>query len=122
MGAEARVKQLGIQLPVAPAPLANYVRAVQVGNLLFLAGHGPQKDGKLTYIGKVGRELSVEEGQQSARLVGLGLLASAREALGRLDRGRRALTVCARASSAYRFGAQPTVTSAFSALMVGGFG
>src|SRR5207249_8525855 len=82
MGAEARLKALRIELPPVPTPLANYVPSVRVGNLLFLAGHGPQKDGKMMSVGKVGRDLSVEEGAQAARLVGLNLLASTRAALG----------------------------------------
>jgi enamine deaminase RidA (YjgF/YER057c/UK114 family) len=122
MGAEARLKQLGIQLPAVPTPMANYVRAVRVGNILFLAGHGPQKDGKQIYIGKVGRELSVEEGQQSARLVGLNLLASAREALGSLDRVRRIVKVLGMVNSADGFGDQPKVINGFSDLMVEVFG
>jgi enamine deaminase RidA (YjgF/YER057c/UK114 family) len=122
MSAEARLKQLGIQLPAVSAPLANYVRSVQVGNLLFLAGHGPQKDGKLTYIGKVGRELSVEEGAQAARLVGLGLLASARDALGSLDRVKRVVKVLGMVNSADGFGDQPKVINGFSDLMVEVFG
>jgi enamine deaminase RidA (YjgF/YER057c/UK114 family) len=122
MGAEARLKQLGITLPAVPAPMANYVRSVRVGNLLFLAGHGPQKDGKLTYIGKVGRDLSVEEAQQSARLVGLGLLASTRDALGSLDRVRRIVKVLGMVRSAEGFGDQPKVINGFSDLMVEVFG
>jgi enamine deaminase RidA (YjgF/YER057c/UK114 family) len=122
MGAEARLKQLGIELPAVPAPMANYVRSVRVGNLLFLSGHGPQKDGKLTYIGKVGRDLSVEEGQQSARLVGLNLLASTREALGSLDRVKRVVKVLGMVNSADGFGDQPKVINGFSDLMVEVFG
>jgi enamine deaminase RidA (YjgF/YER057c/UK114 family) len=122
MGAEARLKQLGVELPGVPTPMANYVRSVRVGNLLFLAGHGPQKDGKQTYIGKVGRELSVEEGQQAARLVGLNLLASTREALGSLDRVRRIVKVLGMVNSADGFGDQPKVINGFSDLMVEVFG
>ena len=122
MGAETRLKQLGIDLPTPPPSMANYVRAVRVGNLLFLSGHGPHKDGKLTFIGKVGRELSVEEGVQSARLVGLNLLASAREALGSLDRVKRVVKVLGMVNSASGFGDQPKVINGFSDLMVEVFG
>jgi enamine deaminase RidA (YjgF/YER057c/UK114 family) len=122
MGAEARLKQLGIELSAAPAPMANYVRAVQVGNLLFLSGHGPMKDGKLAYIGKLGRDMSVEEGRQSARAVGLGLLASAREALGSLDRVKRVVKVLGMVNSADGFVQQPQVINGFSDLMVEVFG
>lgn len=122
MGAQARLKELGIELPGVPRPVANYVRAVRVGNLLFLAGHGPQKDGKMTYIGKVGRDLTVEEGAQAARLVGLNLLASTREALGSLDRVKRVVKVLGMVNSADGFGDQPKVINGFSDLMVEVFG
>jgi enamine deaminase RidA (YjgF/YER057c/UK114 family) len=123
MGAEARLKQLGIELPTPPAPVANYVRAVRAGNLLFLAGHGPHtRDGKIAYVGKLGRDLSVEEGQQAARLVGLNLLASAREALGSLDRVKRVVKVLGMVNSADGFGDQPKVINGFSDLMVEVFG
>ncbi len=123
MGAEVRLKQLGIELPTPPAPLANYVRAVRVGNLLFLAGHGPHaKDGKIAYVGKLGRDLSIEEGQQAARLVGLNLLASTREALGSLDRVKRVVKVLGMVNSADGFGDQPKVINGFSDLMVEVFG
>jgi enamine deaminase RidA (YjgF/YER057c/UK114 family) len=122
MGAEARLKQLGIVLPPVPAPMANYVSSVRAGNLLFLAGHGPQKDGKMAYVGKLGRELSVEEGQQAARLVGLNLLASTREALGSLDRVKRIVKVLGMVNSVDGFGDQPKVMNGFSDLMVEVFG
>src|SRR5262249_10705455 len=122
MGAEARLKQLGITLPQAPAPMANYVRAVQVGNLLFLAGHGPNKDGKMAFVGKLGRDQSVEQGQQSARLGGLNLLASGREALGSLDRVKRVVKVLGMVASADGFTDQPKVINGFSDLMVEVFG
>ena len=123
MGAEARLKQLGIELPAPPAPVANYVRAVRVGNLLFLAGHGPHtRDGKIAYVGKLGRDLSIEEGQQAARLVGLNLLASTREALGSLDRVKRVVKVLGMVNSADGFGDQPKVINGFSDLMVEVFG
>jgi enamine deaminase RidA (YjgF/YER057c/UK114 family) len=122
MGAEARLRELGIQLPPVPAPMGTYVRAVRTGNLLFLAGHGPHQDGKLAYIGKVGRELTVEEGAQAARLVGLGLLASAREALGSLDRVKRVVKVLGMVNCTEGFGDQPKVVNGFSDLMVEVFG
>jgi len=122
MGAEARLKQLGIQLPSVPTPLANYVRSVRVGNLLFLAGHGPQQEGKMVFIGKVGRDLSVEEGAQCARLVGLNLLASTREALGSLDRVKRVVKVLGMVNGVEDFGEQPKVMNGFSDLMVEVFG
>ena len=122
MGAEARLKALGIELPPLPTPMANYVRAVRTGNLLFLAGHGPQKDGKVLMVGKVGRDLTLEEGVEAARLVGLNLLASTRDALGSLDRVKRIVKVLGMVNSAPGFTDQPKVMNGFSDLMVEVFG
>ncbi|MBI2879154.1 MAG: RidA family protein [Candidatus Rokubacteria bacterium] len=122
MGAEARLVELDIVLPATPQPVANYVRAVRTGNLLFLAGHVPVRDGQLTYIGRLGKDLSVEEGYQAARLVGLNLLASARDALGSLDRVKRVVKVLGMVNSAEGFGDQPKVVNGFSDLMVEVFG
>lgn len=122
MSAEARLRELGIELPPVPPPMGTYVRAVRVGNLLFLAGHGPRQDGKHAYVGKVGRELTVEEGARAARLVGLGLLASTREALGSLDRVKRVVKVLGMVNCTEGFGDQPKVVNGFSDLMVEVFG
>jgi enamine deaminase RidA (YjgF/YER057c/UK114 family) len=78
MRVETKLKSLGLELPPTPAPAANYLGAVLSGNLLFVSGHVPTQDGKFTYIGKLGKELSVEEGYQAARLVALNCLASAK--------------------------------------------
>jgi enamine deaminase RidA (YjgF/YER057c/UK114 family) len=122
MNAEARLRKLGITLPLAPAPVANYVPAVRSGNLLFLSGHVPLEDGKPVYQGKLGRDLSVEEGYQCARLVGLKLLASARAALGSLDKVRRVVKVLGMVASAEGFTDQPKVLNGCSDLMVEIFG
>ncbi|PYM56580.1 MAG: hypothetical protein DMD79_21400, partial [Candidatus Rokuibacteriota bacterium] len=87
-----------------------------------LAGHGPRQDGKHAYVGKVGRELTVEEGARAARLVGLGLLASTREALGSLDRVKRVVKVLGMVNCTEGFGDQPKVVNGFSDLMVEVFG
>src|SRR5260221_14537189 len=90
MKIEQRLKELNIELPGAPAPIANYVRYVQVGNLLFVSGHGPSGDGKMVYTGKVGAGGSLEEGYQAARLVMLNRLAGgAPESCTRGDRDGR---------------------------------
>ena len=122
MGAEARLRELGIELPPVPPPMGTYVRAVRVGNLLYLAGHGPRQDGKHAYVGKVGRDLTVEEGARAARLVGLGLLTSTREALGSLDRVKRVVKVLGMVNCTEGFGDQPKVVNGFSDLMVEVFG
>src|SRR5439155_18866208 len=92
MGADARLKTLGIELPAAPRPLGSYVTAVRTGNLLFLTGQGPISEGRVVHAGKVGRDLTIEEGQEAARLRGLNLLATAREGPGSLGRGRRVVS------------------------------
>jgi enamine deaminase RidA (YjgF/YER057c/UK114 family) len=123
MSAEARLKDKGITLPPPPAPMANYVTAVQVGNLLFLAGHGPiRQDGKSMARGKLGRDLTVEQGYQVAREVGLNLLATTRAHLGSLDRVTRVVKVLGMVASAEGFGEQPRVMNGFSDLMVEVFG
>jgi len=123
MGAEGRLKERNITLPSPPTPMANYVGAVQVGSLLFLSGHGPiRSEGKPMARGKLGRELSVEQGYQVAREVGLNLLATARASLGSLDRVRRVVKVLGMVNSAEGFGDQPKVINGFSDLMVEVFG
>jgi enamine deaminase RidA (YjgF/YER057c/UK114 family) len=121
--AEARLRELGLTLPAAPAPIATYVRAVKVGNLLFVSGHGPAAapDGK-TFSGKVGRDLTLEEGRTAARLVGLNVLASVRSALGSLDRVVRVVKVLGMVNAAGDFTQQPQVVNGFSDLMVEIFG
>jgi enamine deaminase RidA (YjgF/YER057c/UK114 family) len=123
MGAEARLKELNITLPAPATPMANYVGAERVGNLLFVSGHGPVRtDGKPSARGKVGRELSVEQGYQVAREVGLSLMSTVRQALGSLDRVKRVVKVLGMVNSADGFGEQPRVMNGFSDLMVELFG
>src|SRR5438552_8182007 len=86
MSAEARLKQLGITLPSVPAPVANYLPYRVAGNLLFLAGQGPRDGSGNLLTGKVGGDVSVEEGYKRARIIGLQLLSATRMALGSLDR------------------------------------
>jgi len=101
MGAEARLKERNITLPQPATPLANYVGAVRVGNLMFVSGHGPLRvDGQALRAGKVGRELTVEQGYQVAREVGLALLATIRASVGSLDRIKRVVKVLGMVNSA----------------------
>ena len=86
MSAEARLKELGLVLPTLPKPVANYLPYRLAGNLLFLAGQGPRDKKGATLTGKLGADISIDEGYRRARLVGLGLLAAIRDALGSLDR------------------------------------
>ena len=123
MGAEARIKELGITLPSPPKPMGNYIPAVRVGNLLFLSGHGPIRVGDQPLTrGKVGRDMSTEEAYKVAREVGINLLGSARAALGSLDKVKRVVKVLGMVNAVESFGEQPKVINGFSDLMVEVFG
>ena len=123
MGAEGNLKAKNIMLPTPPTPLANYVGAVRVGNLLFVSGHGPSRtpDGKMAR-GKVGKDLSTEQGAAVARDVGLNLLATVRTQLGSLDKVKRIVKVLGMVNATEDFGEQPKVINGFSDLMVEVFG
>ena len=122
MSAEARLVELGIELPPVPPPIANFVRIRQAGNILYVSGHGPQHPDGSRDKGKVGADLDVEAAQASARLTGLNMLATVRQALGSLDRVRQILKVLGMVHSAPGFGRQPEVIDGFSNLMVEVFG
>jgi enamine deaminase RidA (YjgF/YER057c/UK114 family) len=123
MGAEAQLKAKNLTLPTPATPIANYVGAVRVGNLLFVSGHGPiRTEGKTQVRGKVGKDLTVEQGYAAAREVGLNLLATARHHLGSLDKVKRVVKVLGMVNSAEGFGDQPKVINGFSDLMVEVFG
>ncbi len=117
--AEENLKKKSITLPTPPTPIANYVTSVRVGNLLFLSGHGPSAS---TPAGKVGKELTLEQGYQAARSTGLNLLATARAALGSLDKVKRVVKVLGMVNSAPGFADHPKVINGFSDLMVEVFG
>ena len=123
MSAEARIKEIGLALPPPPKPGGNYVPGVRVGNLLFLSGHGPGRvDGLPSARGKVGRDLSIEDGYKVAREVGINLLGTAKALLGSLDKVKRVVKVLGMVNSAEGFGDQPKVINGFSDLMVEVFG
>ncbi len=119
---EQKLKEKGIILSEPSKPIANYVHVVRTGNLLFLAGKGPAKpDG--TYItGKVGAELSIEEGIEAARLTGINLLAVLKSELGDLNKVKRIVKVLGMVNCYPDFKDQPKVMNGFSDLMVGIFG
>ena len=118
MSAEARLKELGIVLPSVPTPVANYVPFRLAGGLLFLSGQGPrdEKGGQLT--GKVGKDVSVEEAYRRARLIGLGLLAATRLALGTLDRVDFVVKLLGMVNAVPEFGDHPKVINGCSDLLV----
>ena len=120
---EKRIADLGITLPESPQPIANYVPAVQTGNLLFVAGLGPaaSEDGS-TPSGKVGKDLSPEEGYAAARLVGINLLARLKDSLGDLDRVERVVKLLSMVNCTPEFNQQPQVANGCSDLLVEVFG
>jgi enamine deaminase RidA (YjgF/YER057c/UK114 family) len=122
MNAEQKLKELGIVLPESPKPVANYVRAVRTGNLLFVSGHGPYNDGKILISGKLGKELTIEEGYKTARNVALNCLASIRTSLGSLDKVRRVVKLLGMVNCTEDFKDQPKVVNGASDLLVEVFG
>lgn len=122
MKVEQRLVELGITLPRAQSPVANYVGSVQTGNLLFLSGRGPVgPDGELK-TGLVGSDVTVEEAYAHARLVGLQLIATMKDALGDLDRVVRVVKLLGMVNGAPGFGQQPAVINGCSDLLVEVFG
>jgi len=116
MSIETRLAELGITLPAAPAPAANYVPFVISGNLLFVSGQISARKGRL------GDDLAVEAGAEAARTCGLALLAQARAALGSLDRVKRVVKLGGFVNSTPEFTDQPEVVNGCSDLMVEVFG
>jgi enamine deaminase RidA (YjgF/YER057c/UK114 family) len=121
MGVEERLKELGLELPPAATPVANYVPAVRAGNLVFLSGHGPVGKDRLI-AGKLGAGLTVEEGYQAARLVALGLLGSLKSLIGDLDRVRRIVKLLGMVNCDPAFMEHPRVVDGASDLLVEVFG
>ncbi|HET8761624.1 MAG TPA: RidA family protein [Nitrospiria bacterium] len=122
MAVEDRLRGLGLELPPAPKPVASYVPAVRSGNLLFLSGILPMKDGKPGWTGKLGRELTVEQGAEAARLACLNALAVVKAELGSLDAVTRIVRLGGHVASADGFTQQPAVVNGASDLLVAIFG
>ncbi len=122
MTAEQRLEELNIQLPDAPQPVAIYRPAVQVGNLLFVSGHGPTRVDGTQITGKVGVELTTEEAKEAARVTGLAILSTVRNTLGSLDRVVRVVKVLGMVNATPDFEEQPQVINGFSELMMEVFG
>jgi enamine deaminase RidA (YjgF/YER057c/UK114 family) len=119
---EQRLKDLGISLPRPPTPLGAYVEAVQSGNLLFLSGTLPVEGGVPRFLGRIGDELSVEEGRRATRLAALNALALAKEHLGSLDRVTRVIRLGVALVTTPGFREHPKVADAASELLVSVFG
>jgi enamine deaminase RidA (YjgF/YER057c/UK114 family) len=120
--AEQRITARGIVLPTLSKPVANYVNAVRVGNLLFLSGKGPSTPGGNYITGKVGKDLSLQEGYEAARLTAINQLAALKSELGSLDRVIRVVKVLGMVNCDDDFKDHPKVINGFSDLMVEVFG
>ncbi|MBX3703947.1 MAG: RidA family protein [Steroidobacteraceae bacterium] len=117
---EQRLAAAGYTLPAPPAPVATYVTSVRTGNLLFLSGHG--ECGRPFTTGKVGGDLSVEQGAESAEKVGLCMLATIKSAVGELSQVKRFVRILGMVQSTEDFTDHPKVMNGFSDLMVVAFG
>lgn len=116
---EQRLRKMGIELGEPTPPTANYVKAVQRGDLVFLSGHGPDKPDGGVVTGKVGGEgLSVEEGQKAARLTGISMLATLKQEVGDLNRVERVVKVTGMVNAQPDFTQHSEVVNGFSDLMV----
>jgi enamine deaminase RidA (YjgF/YER057c/UK114 family) len=115
--AERRLQTLGIVLPRAPHPLGAYIEAVQSGNLLFLSGTLPVKDGKLQYVGRLGKELDAEAGRSALRIATLNALAVAKAHVGSLDHVTKVVSVKVYLATDGDFYNQPIVADAASELL-----
>ena len=121
-GAEQRLKELGIELPMPPKPFGTYVEAVQTGNLLFLTGMLPTDGHEAKFIGRVGAELDVEAGRKAAHLAALNVLAVARQHLGSLDRVTRVVRLGVSVATSGDVRDQPKIADAVSELLQEVFG
>ncbi len=122
MSPDERLKKLGIELPEAPTPLGSYVPVVRTGNLVFLSGILPLKEGKLTRHGRVGENISLDEAREDARTAAVNALSILKSNTGSLDKVKRCIKITGYVASAPDFIEQPKVLNAVSDLMVDIFG
>ncbi len=120
---EVRIQELHLTLPPPPKPVAKYKTAVLVGNMLYVSGHGPLKpDGTSFTDGRVGAGLTLEQGKEAARLVGLAILSTVRNTLGSLDKVKRLVKTLGMVNCTPEFKDHPKVINGFSELMAEVFG
>ena len=123
MEVERKLAEMGLELPPPAQPLGSYVSAVRTGNLLFLAGHGPAApDGSVSHFGKLGREVSVEQGYEAARNTGLNLLSTTKVALGDLDKVRRVVKLLSMVNCVPDFVETAPVANGCSDLLISLYG
>ena len=121
--AEARLKEMGITLPTPPKPVAKYKPAVQIGNTLYVSGHGPAKIAPDSPVaGKVGKDLTLEQGKEAARLVALNVLATVKNTLGSLDKVKRLIKTLGMVNGTPEYADHPQVINGFSEFMAQVFG
>ena len=118
MKIEEKLTQMGLALPTPAAPAGNYVGAVRVGNLLFVSGHGPRRQGESYITGKVGRDLTTEQAYEVAKIVMLSCLASVKREIGDLDRVKRIVKLLGMVNCTEDFTEQPKVINGASDLLV----
>ena len=121
MRIEQELEKMGFVLPV-PKPLAAYVPAVRSGNLIFTAGQGPNLDGKPKFTGKLGRELTEEQGYQAAQICVVNCLACVKSLIGDLDKVERVIKLLGFVASVDGFTRQPWVMNGASELLIKLFG
>lgn len=119
---EQNLEKLGIVLPEASQPIATYVNCVRAGNLLFLAGKGPLKPDNTYITGKLGKDVSIEQGYEAARLTAIGHIAVLKAELGELKRVKRIVKVLGMVNCTDDFYEQPKVINGYSDLMMSVFG
>ena len=119
---EEKLNEMGIELPQPTKPVANYVKYVRTGNLIYLSGHGPAKNDGTIITGKVGKDLTVEQGYEAAKVTGISLLATLKEAVGDLKKVKRIVKALGMVNCTETFTEQPKVINGFSDLMVAVFG
>ncbi|MEY4529133.1 MAG: hypothetical protein RL768_2852 [Nitrospirota bacterium] len=122
MSFDAKLKALNIELPMAPKPVANYVPVVRAGDLLFLSGVLPSRDGQLILTGKLGQGITIEQGMEAAKVAALNALAIVRGEVGTLDKVKRIVKMVGHIASAPGFTDQPQVLNGASDLLVQIFG
>ncbi|UCH21881.1 MAG: RidA family protein [Deltaproteobacteria bacterium] len=122
MKPEAKLKEMGIELPSPVTPEANYIKAVRTDNLIFLSGHDPRRPDGTLITGKLGQDLNLEQGYEAARRTVVNLLASLKKELGDLDKIRRIVKLLAMVNCTPDFYDQPKVINGASDLLVEVFG
>ena len=122
MSVEEKLRQMGLELPEPPKPVASYLPCVRTGNLLFVSGQVPREKGVLRFSGHVGGNLNVEDGRQAARLCALNALSAVKQELGTLDRVRRIVKLTGFVASAAGFTDQPKVVDGASVFLAELFG